>query len=284
MKGDIATALVVCSPSPVPGVAMWRKALPVFEGLRPQQILLAFDADWRTNPHVAHALGQAALALVTAGYAVQVEAWDPALGKGIDDLLAAGHTPVRQSVSSGLWRWTPWPGAPMDRAAPHRHDRGGALMALRPLNPAVTESLTKGWDLVASEGGRSSKGLRASVTLFNGTAQACRTLAMGDVAEQQAVAAAFAGLVGLEVSVVIQALMQLAVAVEGILRQMEAQGQAEGQSQATRLVALAIDAGVELFHTPEGEAYATMEVDGHTETWPLKVQGLSALAGPPVLR
>ena len=107
---------------------------------------------------------------------------------------------------------------------------------------------------------------------------------MGDAAEQQAVAAAFAGLVGLEVSVVIQALMQLAVAVEGILRQMEAQGQAEGQSQATRLVALAIDAGVELFHTPEGEACATMGVDGHTETWPLKVQGLSALAGPPVLR
>ena len=44
-------------------------------------------------------------------------------------------------------------------------------MALRPLNPAVTESLAQGWDLVASEGGRSSKGLRASVTLFNGTAQ-----------------------------------------------------------------------------------------------------------------
>ena len=61
-------------------------------------------------------------------------------------------------------------------------------MALRPLNPAVTESLGNGWDLVASEGGRSAKGLRASVTLFNGTAQACRMLAMGDQAEQQAVA------------------------------------------------------------------------------------------------
>ena len=39
------------------------------------------------------------------------------------------------------------------------------------------------------------------------------------------------------------------------------------------MVALAIEAGVELFHTPEGEAYATMEVDGHLETWPLKVRG-----------
>jgi hypothetical protein len=38
-------------------------------------------------------------------------------------------------------------------------------------------------------------------------------------------------------------------------------------------VALATDAGVELFHTPEGDPYATIEVDGHKETWPLKVKG-----------
>ena len=62
---------------------MWRKALPVLEGLRPQQVLLAFDADWRTNPHVAQALGQAALALVRAGYEVQVEDWDPTSAKGL---------------------------------------------------------------------------------------------------------------------------------------------------------------------------------------------------------
>src|SRR2546423_578970 len=40
------------------------------------------------------------------------------------------------------------------------------------------------------------------------------------------------------------------------------------QSQATRLVALAEDA--ELFQTPEGTAYATVQVKGHGETWPLK--------------
>ena len=102
-------------------------------------------------------------------------------------------------------------------------------MALRPLNPAVTESLGNGWDLVASEGGRSSKGLRTSVTLFNGTAQACRTLAVGDPAEQQAVATEFAGIVGLEASAVTHALVQLAVAVEGILRQMEAQRPGRGR-------------------------------------------------------
>ena len=119
-------------------------------------------------------------------------------------------------------------------------------MALRPLNPAVTESLGNGWDLVASEGGRSSKGLRTSVTLFNGTAQACRTLAVGDPAEQQTVATEFAGIVGLEASAVTHALVQLAVAVEGLLRQMEAQGATEEESQATRLVGLARAAGADL--------------------------------------
>src|SRR5262249_50192947 len=41
---------------------------------------------------------------------------------------------------------------------------------------------------------------------------------------------------------------------------------------ATRLVTLATDAGVELFHTPEGDAYATIDVEGHKEIWPLKVK------------
>ena len=97
LKADVATAFSGLLTLSIPGVAMWRKALPVLQNLQAPQVLLAFDADWRSNPHVAHALGQAAFALGTAGYEVQVENWDPALGKGIDDLLAAGHTPVRQS-------------------------------------------------------------------------------------------------------------------------------------------------------------------------------------------
>jgi hypothetical protein len=97
LKADVATVLSGVLTISVPGVAMWRKVLPVFEALQPQRVLVAFDADWRTNPHVAHALGQAAFALVKAGYAVQVEDWDPVLGKGIDDLLAAGRHPVQQS-------------------------------------------------------------------------------------------------------------------------------------------------------------------------------------------
>ena len=99
LKADIATVLSDTLTIALPGVAMWRKALRVLQNLQPSRVLLAFDADWRTNPHVAQALGQAAFALVALGYTVEVEAWELALGKGIDDVLAAGHKPTRQSVA-----------------------------------------------------------------------------------------------------------------------------------------------------------------------------------------
>jgi len=99
LKADTATALSGILTVSIPGVAMWRKALPILQALQPQRVLLAFDADWRTNPHVAQALGHAAFALVKAGYEVQVEDWEPALGKGIDDVLAHGHSPVLQSAA-----------------------------------------------------------------------------------------------------------------------------------------------------------------------------------------
>lgn len=99
LKADVATALSGLLTVSMPGVAMWRKALPILPTLQARQILLAFDADWRTNPHVAQALGQAAFALVKASYEVQVEDWVSSRGKGIDDLFAAGHSPVRQSAA-----------------------------------------------------------------------------------------------------------------------------------------------------------------------------------------
>jgi hypothetical protein len=99
LKADVATALSGLLTLSIPGVAMWGKALPMLQDLQVPRVLLAFDADWRINLQVAHALGQVAFALVKTGYEVQVEDWEPALGKGIDDLLAAGHTPAVQSVA-----------------------------------------------------------------------------------------------------------------------------------------------------------------------------------------
>lgn len=102
LKADIAATLSSVLTVSIPGVAMWRKALSVFQTLQSTRVLLAFDADWRSNPHVAQALGQAAMALTEAGYTVEVETWDHTIGKGIDDLLAAGHSPVLQSVALAL--------------------------------------------------------------------------------------------------------------------------------------------------------------------------------------
>jgi hypothetical protein len=60
---------------------------------------LAFDADWRSNLHIAHVLSQIALAVVKAGYEIQVEDWDARVAKGIDNLLAAGYRPAMQPVA-----------------------------------------------------------------------------------------------------------------------------------------------------------------------------------------
>jgi len=49
------------------------------------------------------------------------------------------------------------------------------------------------------------------------------------------------------------------------------EAKAERKSQATKLVELASE--VELFHTPDGEPYASFEVSGHIETWPVKSRG-----------
>jgi nucleotide-binding universal stress UspA family protein len=52
-----------------------------------------------------------------------------------------------------------------------------------------------------------------------------------------------------------------------------ASGDSRGPTQGTQLVALADAAGVEVFHTPAGEAWATVPVAGHREHWPLSARG-----------
>lgn len=44
------------------------------------------------------------------------------------------------------------------------------------------------------------------------------------------------------------------------------------ESQATVLIGLGIGAGAELFRTPDGDAYATIAIDGRRETWPLRTK------------
>lgn len=47
----------------------------------------------------------------------------------------------------------------------------------------------------------------------------------------------------------------------------------ERKTQAQEIVEIALARGVELFHTPEGDAYATTKVGGHKETWPVTSRG-----------
>lgn len=93
LKADVATALSGTRTVSAPGVTSWRLALPVLEALGAITIRLAFDTDARENRHVSRALGDAFRALAEWGFEVALERWPVESGKGIDDLLVAGHEP-----------------------------------------------------------------------------------------------------------------------------------------------------------------------------------------------
>jgi len=143
-------------------------------------------------------------------------------------------------------------------------------MAMKPLDPAPKQPLTDVWELVGLEAGRTDDGLKGTLHLWNGKAEAVKTLLLTDVEALARFADSITAKVSLDAGVITNTLLQLVVAMEAALRQREGQGAEKGPSQATRLVELALEAGVELFHTPDGEAYATVAGKGHRETWPLK--------------
>jgi hypothetical protein len=103
LKADIATALSGLHTIGLPGVSMWPAALPFLQTLNRPIVRLAFDMDVSRNLQVALALRQAARTLQAEGFRVQLELWDEADGKGIDDLLSAGHAPtvLRGSAVTG---------------------------------------------------------------------------------------------------------------------------------------------------------------------------------------
>jgi hypothetical protein len=93
LKADVATALSGMLSVSVPGVSSWRNALPVLKALGLGKVHLAFDADVRRNRNVARAMADAFRTLDEQGFEVVLETWPEERGKGIDDLLAAGHQP-----------------------------------------------------------------------------------------------------------------------------------------------------------------------------------------------
>jgi hypothetical protein len=91
LKADIATALSGIPTISAPGVSNWALAIPNLKALETNKVLLAMDQDGK--PGTLAAIEQAIYGLTRAGFEVEVEWWDGQLGKGIDDLLAAGKQP-----------------------------------------------------------------------------------------------------------------------------------------------------------------------------------------------
>jgi len=93
LKTDLCWAFTGEPTLSVPGATNWRPALPELEALGARTVRLALDADARENRNVARALDACAAALGEAGYTLELERWELADGKGLDDLLAAGKQP-----------------------------------------------------------------------------------------------------------------------------------------------------------------------------------------------
>jgi putative DNA primase/helicase len=93
IKADLATAITDILTISVPGVGNWKLAMEVVKELKGKNVLIAFDADFHENDAVARSLIRIYEAAKTLGLGVSIETWDPADGKGIDDLLNKGEKP-----------------------------------------------------------------------------------------------------------------------------------------------------------------------------------------------
>lgn len=98
LKADIASFLLKETFVGIPGVGAWRPVKGVVAQLKPNIITVAFDADWRTNKNVFQAVNQLVADLKKDGYQVTIASWDPALGKGIDDVAVTLHH--RQTIEA----------------------------------------------------------------------------------------------------------------------------------------------------------------------------------------
>jgi putative DNA primase/helicase len=95
-------------------------------------------------------------------------------------------------------------------------------MALKPLRPTPPqEPLANGWDLLASEAGRSDGGLRATLWVVNGEPQYQQTVTMGNPKQQQQFIDEVVALSGLPAALIRAALPRLAYAIEALLRSMK---------------------------------------------------------------
>jgi hypothetical protein len=128
LKANIATELSGVLTVGLTGVNAWRRAARVLTEIGARTVRVALDADACHNRHVADALYNLVHRLRARGFVVEMESWDEADGKGIDDLLAAKKTPdvltgdavtaAVESIRSAAEKADPPPGGPL---ADHCH-------------------------------------------------------------------------------------------------------------------------------------------------------------------
>ena len=104
-------------------------------------------------------------------------------------------------------------------------------MALKPLDPAVAETLCPGWDITAAESGRSDRGLQANLLLTNGDPHDYRILDLGDTDAQADLIAVYASKTGLDEATVLKVLLKLIVAIEGATRARDKKARPSPQEQ-----------------------------------------------------
>jgi len=100
-KADVAADALGCVVIGVVGHGTWRHALSALDELAEagaSECIIALDRD--TNPKTVEKVDdsrrQLAAATVELGYAVRLAVWDAATAKGLDDLVQAGLTPMRE--------------------------------------------------------------------------------------------------------------------------------------------------------------------------------------------
>lgn len=90
-KADMAAAKTGEAAIAYPSASAWRQALASIKDRKPETVVLPFDADVAKNKTVAGAMARFAVQLEDDGFAIEIETWDVADGKGIDDVIAAKH-------------------------------------------------------------------------------------------------------------------------------------------------------------------------------------------------
>ncbi len=103
LKAIIAAEYLEMPVIGVAGISRFNAVLPLLERIQPSRVIVAMDADTQTSPALAETLAQAlhAFSQVIQPNHLWVAQWDPAAGKGIDDILVANQTwDISRAVSA----------------------------------------------------------------------------------------------------------------------------------------------------------------------------------------